>query len=156
MSTFTVATSERLWRAGTRTDVAKKFLLDTGFVVALLNADDPDHERCAEVWAELRARLYSVDGVLVEAAHLLRRVRSGAASMVGLIFGAGTELTASSESRAQRTVELMDRYHDVPMDFVDALLVVVAEEQKIRDVLTLDRRGFETYRVGRERFRILP
>jgi uncharacterized protein len=136
--------------------VAKKLLLDTGFVVALLNLDDPDHERCAHVWGGLRARLYSVEGVLVEAAHLLRRARSGAASIVGLIYGAGTELIALSEGRAQRAVELMDRYHDVPMDFVDALLVVVAEEEKIRDVLTLDRRGFETYRVGRERFRISP
>jgi hypothetical protein len=33
---------------------------------------------------------------------------------------------------------------------------VVAEEMKIRDVLTLDHRGFETYRVGRERFKTLP
>jgi predicted nucleic acid-binding protein len=146
----------RLSRAGTPTDVAKKFLLDTGFVVALLNADDPDHERCVDVWRDLRARLYSVEGVLVEAAHLLRRTRSGASSIVGLVYGAGTELLAMSEDRAQRAAVLMDRYHDVPMDFVDALLVVVAEEQKIRDVLTLDRRGFETYRVGRERFRILP
>ena len=43
------------------------------------------------------------------------------------------------------------------MDFVDALLVAAAEEFGIRDVLTLDRRGFETYRAnGRERFRIAP
>jgi predicted nucleic acid-binding protein len=51
----------------------------------------------------------------------------------------------------------MDKYKDVPMDFVDALLVSLAEERGIRDVLTLDRRGFETYRAhGRERFRIFP
>lgn len=50
----------------------------------------------------------------------------------------------------------MKKYADVPMDFVDALLVVVAEEHKVHDVLTLDRRGFMTYRVGRERFCVLP
>jgi predicted nucleic acid-binding protein len=43
------------------------------------------------------------------------------------------------------------------MDFVDAELVGIAEEFGIRDVLTLDRRGFQTYRAnGRERFRIVP
>jgi predicted nucleic acid-binding protein len=51
----------------------------------------------------------------------------------------------------------MEKYRDVPMDFVDALLVVTAEERGVRDVLTLDRRGFEAYRAhGRERFRVVP
>ena len=51
----------------------------------------------------------------------------------------------------------MDKYHDVPMDFVDGQLVAVAEERNVRAVLTLDRRGFETYRAnGRDRFQILP
>lgn len=134
------------------------FLLDTGFLVALLRADDSDHERCVEVWNELRApRLISVEGILVESAHLLRRLRGGAAAVAGLVYGAATELVPTTRERAQRAVTLMDKYHDVPMDFVDALLVTVAEERNARDVLTLDRRGFETYRAnGRERFRILP
>lgn len=134
------------------------FLLDTGFVVALLRADDPDHGSCVEVWNGLRApRLVSVEGVLVESAHLVRRVRGGAIAVAGLVYGAATELVPTTRERAQRAVALMDKYHDVPMDLVDALLVTVAEERNARDVLTLDRRGFETYRAnGRERFRILP
>jgi predicted nucleic acid-binding protein len=134
------------------------FLLDTGFVVALLRADDSDHERCVEVWNKLRApRLTSVEGVLLESAHFLRRFRGGTAAVAGLVHGAATELVPTTRERAQRAVALMDKYHDVPMDLVDALLVTVAEERNVRDVLTLDRRGFETYRAnGRERFRILP
>jgi len=141
---------------GSRTDVGRCALLDTGFVVALVNKADPDHERCAEVWRELRTQLLSVDGVLIEAAHLLRRSPGGAAGVIGLVFGAGTELIASTEQRAHRAVALMKKYADVPMDFVDALLVVIAEERKVHDVLTLDRRGFTTYRAGRERFRLMP
>lgn len=136
--------------------MARRALLDTGFVVALVNQADPDHERCVEVWRELRTQLLSVDGVLVEAAHLLRRSPGGPAGVVGLVFGAGTELIATTEPRASRAMALMKKYADVPMDFVDALLVAVAEEHKVHDVLTLDRRGFLTYRVGRERFRLLP
>lgn len=48
------------------------------------------------------------------------------------------------------------KYADVAMDFVDALPVVLAEEHKVRDVLTLDRRGFMTCRARRERFRLRP
>lgn len=59
-------------RIGGRTDVGSCAPLDPGFVVALVNHADPDHERCAEVWRELRAPLLSVDGVLVAAAHRLR------------------------------------------------------------------------------------
>jgi hypothetical protein len=136
--------------------VGRRALLDTGFVVALVNKADPDHERCTEVWRELRTQLLSVDGVLVEAAHLLRRSPGGAAGIIGLVFSAGTELIASTEARANRAVALMKKYADVPMDFVDALLVAIAEERKVYDVLTLDRRGFTTYRVGREKFRLMP
>jgi uncharacterized protein len=136
--------------------VARRALLDSGFVIALANAHDPDHARCVEVWQGLRARLLSVDGVLVEASHLLRRERGGSAAVVGIVFGSGTELVPTTEERARRALVMMNKYHDVPMDFVDALLVVVAEERNVREVLTLDRRGFETYRVGRDRFRLFP
>ncbi len=136
--------------------MARRALLDTGFVVALVNKADPDHDRCVDVWRELRTQLLSVEGVLVEAAQLLRRSPGGAAGIVGLVFGAGTELIAITEERASRAVALMKKYADVPMDLVDALLVTIAEERKVHDVLTLDRRGFAAYRVGRERFRLLP
>jgi predicted nucleic acid-binding protein len=43
------------------------------------------------------------------------------------------------------------------MDFADASLVAAAEETGIGDIFTLDRRGFSTYRIGRNRaFRIVP
>jgi len=42
--------------------VPRKVLLDTGVVVALVNAADPDHARCREVWGRLRARIFTVEG----------------------------------------------------------------------------------------------
>jgi predicted nucleic acid-binding protein len=40
----------------------------------------------------------------------------------------------------------MNRYGDVPMDYADATLVVVADALKLGRVLTIDRRGFRAYR----------
>ena len=132
-------------------------MLDTGVVIALVNAADPDHERCTEVWASLRARLYTVEGVLVEAAHLLAGARGGPEAALGLVLDAGVVLVPPTESRLRRAQLLMTKYRDTPMDLVDALLVVTAEEEGVSDILTLDRRGFATYRIGgRKRFRILP
>jgi uncharacterized protein len=147
----------RLSPGGRPIVVARRALLDTGFIVALVNASDPDHARCVEVWGQLRGQLFSVEGVLVECAHLLRRVSGATAAALRLVHGAGTTLVPLSESSAERALALMAKYRDVPMDLVDAMLVVVGEEHGVRDVLTLDRRGFSVYRAkGRERFRTFP
>jgi predicted nucleic acid-binding protein len=57
----------------------------------------------------------------------------------------------------RRAAALMRKYANVPMDFADATLVVLAEEFQVGNVLTLDRRGFGVYRIsGTKRFTILP
>ena len=134
-----------------------RILLDTGVVVALVNAADPDHARCVAAWRDVRAQLVSVEGVLVEAAHLLRRARGGPAAAINLVLGAGSRIVPATEARLRRAATLMDTYRDVSMDLVDALLVVTAEELEITDVLSLDGRGFRAYRIaGRRAFHIVP
>lgn len=138
-------------------DVARTFLLDTGFLVALGDPRDRDHDRCVAVWSALRGRFATVEGVLVEAAHLVRRNSRGAETIIGLVSSVNAEVVAPSSRRYQRALELMDRYRNVPMDLVDALLVALAEERKLDAVLTLDRRGFLAYRIGGKRpFTVLP
>ena len=137
--------------------MARRVLLDTGFVVALVNRRDADHLACAAVWEELRAQILSVEGVLVESAHLLRRAPGGVEAMVRLIFESGCEVVPLSSERTERATTLTRKYQDLPMDFVDAQLVALAEERGVREVLTLDRSGFTTYRIrGRGKFSILP
>ena len=144
-------------RAGTPTDVARTVLLDTGFLIALVNALDPDHERCASVWNTLRARIVTVEGVLVEAAHLLARVRGAPAAALNLVRSVDATIVPLDAPRIGGAVTLIDRYHDVPMHLVDALLVLTAEQMSIREVLTLDRRGFGVYRFRRTKgFTLLP
>jgi predicted nucleic acid-binding protein len=48
-----------------------------------------------------------------------------------------------------RAFELMERYADHPMDLADASLVAAAESLGTRQVFTIDRKDFETYRVRR-------
>lgn len=136
--------------------MARTVLLDTGFLVALANRRDPDHRRCLVAWKELRAKFVSVEGVLVEAAHLLRRAPSGAEVAFNIAAAVATEFLAPTRERYQCALALMSRYRSAPMDFVDALLVAAAEELSIAEILTLDRRGFETYRAGQRPFVILP
>ena len=49
----------------------------------------------------------------------------------------------------QRAVALMEKYADVPMDFADATLVLLAEKSGVREILTTDESGFRTFRIHR-------
>ncbi len=132
------------------------FILDTGFLVALVNAADADHAACAQVWKEVTGPFLSTEGVLVETAHLLRKHRAGFATAWGLLRSVGTLIAATTNPRVDRAVQLMERYADVPMDLVDGTLVALAEETGVLEVLTLDQRGFGAYRCGGKRFRSSP
>jgi hypothetical protein len=48
-------------------------------------------------------------------------------------------------------VRMMNKYADIPMDFPDATLVQIAEQTGTENVLTLDKRGFSSFRFGRNR-----
>jgi predicted nucleic acid-binding protein len=137
--------------------VINKILIDTGVLVAISNRLDPAHRRCLDALSGLRAELVSVEGILVEAAYLLRRDRRLPRAAIERAIILATRFVPVTRKRLERAIVLMEKYHDVPMDFVDALLVAVAEEEDIGEVLTLDRRGFLTYRRnGNRRFRLIP
>jgi uncharacterized protein len=42
---------------------------------------------------------------------------------------------------------MMEKYAETPMDFADATLVLAGEALRAVEILTLDRRGFSTYRT---------
>jgi predicted nucleic acid-binding protein len=51
----------------------------------------------------------------------------------------------------------VDQYSDLPMDYADATLVVLAEDVGTNLIFTTDRRDFSVYRIkGRRRFEVLP
>jgi hypothetical protein len=69
----------------------------------------------------------------------------------------GAILVPQSLESLSRTAELMEKYKDVPMDFADATLVVLAEETGISEIFTLDKKGFSIYRIaGKISFHIVP
>ena len=45
----------------------------------------------------------------------------------------------------------MAKYHDVPMDYADATLVLLGARLGLPDVLTLDRSGFNVFRLPQKK-----
>jgi predicted nucleic acid-binding protein len=74
------------------------------------------------------------------------------------IFETGTvQLLPLEDEDIVPIKNLMEKYRDLPMDLADAALVRVAEREGLRQVLTLDQRDFNVYRLPRKgRFTLLP
>lgn len=66
-------------------------------------------------------------------------------------------MVPSSRASLERARELIVQYADLPMDYADATLVVLAEELGTNLILTTDRRDFEVYRLhGSRPFKVVP
>jgi hypothetical protein len=135
----------------------KTWLVDTGPVVAYLDADDSAHEDVAARWDSFRGQLVTTSAVIVEAMHFVSAGPSGARHLADLVAASGMEVyDISRPPELYEAVSLMEKYSDTPMDYADATLVLIAEALGVREVLTLDRRGFSTYRTRkRHAFRLV-
>lgn len=84
--------------------------------------------------------------------HFLAPIPSGPDALCAFVeHGPVQVFDFSQVGDLRRAVQRMKKYADTPMDFADATLVLLAEAVGSGDVLTLDRRGFSTYRWGRNR-----
>jgi uncharacterized protein len=133
-------------------------LLDTGPLVALLDRSEPDHDRVQGIMARLHGwRLVTTGAVITEAFYFLSDVRDGPSSLASFLDASATEVRdAFSAEALAAAVQLMAKYADVPMDFPDATLVWIAESSGTDTILTLDRRGFTSFRYQKNRrFKLL-
>jgi hypothetical protein len=135
----------------------KPVLLDTGPIVASLDAGDPHHVMVCEGFGRLTGKLITTGAVVTEAMFFLQDLPNGPARLVDWLARIKAEIVDCFQfSHLQVTSELMARYADTPMDFADATLVLTAAHLDCGNVLTLDERGFRTYRFNRsKRFRLL-
>ncbi len=137
--------------------MAGELLLDTGALVTLLDRRQNHHRRFVEFFDSWLGPVISSEAVLTEATHLLARSPGGRRACVEFFVAGGAVLAPSSPASLERCHQLMSDYSDLPMDFADATLVVLAEELGTDLVFTTDRRDFSVYRLpGRGGFRIQP
>ncbi len=137
--------------------MAGELLLDTGALVSLLDRSQTYHSEFAKFFESWNGPVVSTEAVLTEATHLLAKVPGGPRACCDFFLEGGAVLVPSSPASIRRCRELIDVYRDLPMDFADATLVVLAEELDTPLVLTTDRRDFGVYRIrGRRKFKLRP
>lgn len=133
-------------------------LTDAGPLVALIDADEADHQLCRAVLAQVEPPLFTTWPAFTEAMYLLARAggATGRRALWSLVTSDRLVITDLTAPEVERCAALMERYADLPMDLADATLVAVAEARGLREVFSLDR-DFQVYRIhGRKPFVVLP
>ena len=126
----------------------KRALVDTGPLVALLDANDRLHERALAELDRLTGPLWLGLPALTEAsfllgsAHLRRRLSA-------LLDREVMQLAApkNGEATTRRSMKWLERYAEHSPDFVDAFLVCWAESDASLAVWTFDREFSAVWRT---------
>jgi hypothetical protein len=124
------------------------WLLDTGPAVAYLDLADPSHQLVTEALDPFRGQLVTTSAVVTEVMHFVAADSRGPRALLDFLTAGSVGIyDFCRPPEMAEAVALMEKYFDIPMDFADATLVLLAETIGCRDVLTLDRRGFSAYRI---------
>jgi uncharacterized protein len=133
-------------------------LTDAGPLIALIDAGEPDHERCREALEHLELPLITTWPAFTEAIYLLGQAAGwpGQQALWQMIRRGALAVAEFDLQLTLRSSELMDRYRDHPMDLADATLVALAEGRDLRTIFTLDEH-FRSYRLRTRRYlHVLP
>lgn len=134
-------------------------VLDTGVVVALANRRDPHHAAAVDVLRTERAAIHIPQGVIAEAAFVIR-TRASRKAEIELVRGVASSdwrLESLGAEDLSRTADLLETYADSGMDFVDASVIAIAERIGAGRIYTLDRRDFQIVRPRHvAAFELLP
>lgn len=137
----------------------KKSIFDTGFLLAVFNEYDNFHEQCKTVFDQELANALLPDIVLPELAYLMKRELDlkYLTRFLQIVAKGDFELIRTTEKDLERAAEILEKYDDNNIDFVDTAIVAMAERLDITKILTVDRRHFSVFQPRHcAAFEILP
>jgi predicted nucleic acid-binding protein len=125
--------------------VPASVIVDTGPIVALLDADDQQHGWVRAQFARLRPPLLTCEAVLTESCFLIARGGGDSSAVLQLVERGVLSIARLFDPEAAAVARLMHRYRNVPMSLPDACLVRLIELTSQATLFTLDS-DFQIYR----------
>jgi predicted nucleic acid-binding protein len=125
----------------------------------MADRDDDWHYRTVRFLQLSRDEIIVPVSVLPEAAYLLAAHLGAKAEqrLVQSIVTGEMEVEELTIPDLRRSLELMRRYEDAQIGFVDATVIAIAERLKLKRILTTDRRDFSLMRPRHcKQFKLLP
>jgi uncharacterized protein len=133
-------------------------IADTSFVLAAGNRNEAQHQQCAALF-KVYQKIVLPQSTLAELGYMLGS-RGGNRAVVHFLRLLPTmpySVEPLLDEDLQRTADLLEKYADARIDFVDASIASVAERLNIIHILTLDQRDFKILRpTHTSRFELLP
>jgi uncharacterized protein len=134
-------------------------LIDTSFLYALSDINDKYHVQAVKFARSNKKTRVIPDVVLTEVTHLLYRSIGHHAILTFLkaISLTDAQLEPVSIGDLKRIHEIMEKYADAKLDFVDCCIMALAERLNISQICTFDRRDFPIFRPTHcEHLELLP
>ncbi|HEY4955868.1 MAG TPA: PIN domain-containing protein [Gemmatimonadaceae bacterium] len=123
-------------------------IADTGALYALVDASDAWHACVVDWWRANREPVVVPVCVLPEVCYLLhtRISQQAEAAFVRAVAKSEFIVEALEAEDVSRAAELVGKYADLQLGFVDATVIATAERLDVIEVLTTDRRHFSAVR----------
>ncbi len=134
-------------------------VVDTGPLVAIVDRDDAHHQACLDWFDHHDGSVVVPAPVIVEVCWLLSR-RVGPTAETAFLTGLSGDdprIETMGPTDYQRSAQLVDRYADLDLGFVDAAVIAVAERLDIDTIATINHRDFRVVRPSHvDAFTLVP
>lgn len=133
-------------------------LVDTGIFVSAADRNEPRHADCADLLRTHRD-LAVTASVIPEAAWIIERRLGPAAEarFLTLVTSEKFDLVDLTPDDYRNVIELIERYAELGLGFVDASVIAIAERLNVTTIATLNRRDFAVVRPAHcDAFDLIP
>ncbi len=129
----------------------KKCLIDAGPLIALFDRDDKFHISVKDFIKRFKGRLYTSWPVITEVLHMLDYSVNTQIDFLKWVRKGALDIKQITTEDISRIIELSEKYSDIPMDFADASLIIIAESERIKEIISIDA-GFYIFRNIRNEY----
>ncbi len=133
-------------------------IVDTGFLVGLLNEFDAHHAWATSLVPELRGPWCTAEACIAEVIFMLdgsRRARDAVGQLLAWLESGVLEARHLLPEQLQPVRAELLRYHDRWVDFADACIVHLSDREPKLPVVTVDANDFAVYFRSRRGRRLL-
>ena len=116
----------------------KNILVDAGPLIALFDKDDKYHNSVIKFLKQFNGQLITTWPVITDVTHLLSFNVNVQINFLEWLKREAVTIINLENIHLERIIQLSMKYSDVPMDFADSSLIVIAELTNITDIITID------------------
>jgi predicted nucleic acid-binding protein len=125
-------------------DWPRNVVVDTGPLVAAIDADDPDHVWAVKAFKTLTGTFFTCEACITEAIHLLENSAPAVSRLAKLVDR--MKVVNFSDGTWRGAMEEVVRWTPA-MDYADACVVLMVSRKRNSFALTTDFNDFAAYRV---------